>query len=49
MKSLDIEHPSGATTVIATFEKHQVNRTEVLRTARKIMDGVVFISTTRTL
>ena len=49
VKSLDIEHPSGATTVIATFEKHQVNRTEVLRTARKIMDGVVFISTTRTL
>ena len=41
-KSLDIEHPSGATTVIATLENHQVTRTEVLRTARKIMDGMVF-------
>jgi len=41
-KSLDIEHPSGATTVIATLEHDQVIRTEVLRTARKIMDGIVF-------
>ena len=41
-KSLDIEHPSGATTVIATLEHDQVIRTEVLRTARKIMDGMVF-------
>ncbi|NCX91535.1 MAG: 4-oxalomesaconate tautomerase, partial [Rhodobacteraceae bacterium] len=48
-KSLDIEHPSGATTVIATLEHDQVIRTEVLRTARKIMDGVVFTSTIRTL
>lgn len=49
VKSLDIEHPSGATTVIATLEHDQVNRAEVLRTARKIMDGVVFTSTIRTL
>jgi 4-oxalomesaconate tautomerase len=41
-KSLDIEHPSGATTVIATLDQHQVTRAEVLRTARKIMDGMVF-------
>lgn len=41
-KSLDIEHPSGATTVIATLDHHQVTRAEVLRTARKIMDGIVF-------
>ena len=41
-KSLDIEHPSGATTVIATLDHHQVTRAEVLRTARKIMDGLVF-------
>ena len=41
-KSLVIEHPSGATTVIATFDHHQVTRTEVLRTARKILDGMVF-------
>ena len=42
IKSLDIEHPSGATTVIATLDHHQVTRAEVLRTARKIMDGMVF-------
>ena len=41
-KSLDIEHPSGATTVIATLDHQQVIRAEVLRTARKIMDGMVF-------
>ena len=41
-KSLDIEHPSGATTVIATLNNHQVTRAEVLRTARKIMDGLAF-------
>jgi len=41
-KLLDIEHPSGATTVIATLDHHQVTRAEVLRTARKIMDGMVF-------
>jgi 4-oxalomesaconate tautomerase len=42
VKSLDIEHPSGATTVIATLKHDQVIRAEVLRTARKIMDGLVF-------
>ena len=42
VKSLDIEHPSGATTVIVTLEHDQVIRAEVLRTARKIMDGLVF-------
>jgi 4-oxalomesaconate tautomerase len=41
-KSLDIEHPSGATTVIATLNNQQVTRAEVLRTARKIMAGMVF-------
>ena len=41
-KSLDIEHPSGATTVIATLENHQVTRAEVMRTARKILDGKAF-------
>ena len=34
--------PQRATTVIATFDHHQVTRTEVLRSARKIMDGMVF-------
>ena len=42
VKSLDIEHPSGSTTVIATLEHDKVIRAEVLRTARKIMDGMVF-------
>ena len=42
VKSLDIEHPSGAATVIATLDHDQVIRAEVLRTARKIMDGMVF-------
>lgn len=42
VRSLDIEHPSGATTVIATLEHEQVIRAEILRTARKIMDGLVF-------
>ena len=42
VKSLDIEHPSGATTVIATLEHDQMIYAEVLRTARKIMDGLVF-------
>ena len=41
-KSLDIEHPSGVTTVIATLNNHQVTRAEVLRTARKILDGKAF-------
>ncbi len=40
---LAIEHPSGAFTVIAERLKDgSVGRTEVLRTARKLMDGIVF-------
>lgn len=37
-----IEHPTGELTVIAQFDGLDVSRTEVLRTARKILDGVVF-------
>jgi 4-oxalomesaconate tautomerase len=42
-KALSIEHPSGEMTVIAHLAADgTVARTEVLRTARKLMDGRVF-------
>jgi len=41
-KALSIEHPTGEMTVIGRFENDVMIRAEVLRTARKIMDGVVF-------
>ena len=41
-KMLDIEHPTGALSVLAQCEGRDVTRTEVLRTARKLMDGQVF-------
>lgn len=37
-----IEHPTGELTVLATMEGETLSRAEVLRTARKLMDGVVF-------
>jgi 4-oxalomesaconate tautomerase len=43
VKSLSIEHPTGEMTVIChQDDAGSVVRTEVLRTARKLMDGVVF-------
>ena len=41
-KSLAVEHPTGEMTVIATVEGGTVTRTAILRTARKLMDGMVF-------
>jgi 4-oxalomesaconate tautomerase len=41
-KSLSVEHPTGEMTVIATVEEGEVTRAAILRTARKLMDGVVF-------
>lgn len=41
-KALSIEHPTGEFTVIATVEGGTVTGTAVLRTARPLMDGVVF-------
>ena len=41
-KSLSVEHPTGEMTVIATVEDGEVTRAAILRTARKLMDGVVF-------
>lgn len=40
---LSVEHPTGEMTVVGHIDDAgQVARTEVLRTARKIMDGMVF-------
>lgn len=41
-KPLGIEHPTGEMTVIGTIANGDVTDTEVLRTARKLMDGRVF-------
>ena len=41
-KAMSIEHPTGEMTVIARLEDGEVTRTEVLRTARKIFDGIVY-------
>lgn len=40
---VDVEHPSGALTVELEWNGNNVVRTALIRTARKIMDGVVFI------
>ncbi|RMF07641.1 MAG: 4-oxalomesaconate tautomerase [Alphaproteobacteria bacterium] len=39
---VDVEHPSGALTVELEWENGTVIRTALIRTARKLMDGVVF-------
>lgn len=42
-RSLAIEHPTGEMTVVATLDEDgQVASAAILRTARKLMDGVVF-------
>ncbi|MEX0853978.1 MAG: 4-oxalomesaconate tautomerase, partial [Bauldia sp.] len=42
-KALSIEHPSGETTVIAAVDATgAVTSAAILRTARKLFDGVVF-------
>lgn len=41
-KPLGIEHPTGEMTVIGTIEDDEMTNTEVLRTARKILEGVAF-------
>lgn len=40
---VDVEHPTGALTVELEWEGDTVIRTALLRTARKIMDGNVFL------
>jgi 4-oxalomesaconate tautomerase len=39
---LSIEHPTGEMTIIGYLEGGEITRTDVLRTARKLMDGQVF-------
>ena len=41
-KSLAIEHPTGEMTVVARVTNGEVASAGVLRTARKLFDGVVF-------
>jgi 4-oxalomesaconate tautomerase len=41
-KTLSIEHPSGEMSVVARMDGDQVKSVAVLRTARKLFDGVVF-------
>lgn len=41
-KAISIEHPSGEMTVVGHLKNGQVVRAEILRTARKLMDGTVF-------
>jgi len=44
-RSLMIEHPTGEMTVVATLNKSEVvTSAAILRTTRKLMDGVVFAS-----
>lgn len=42
-KTMPVEHPTGEFTVIATLDAQgQVDKTAVLRTARKLFDGVIY-------
>jgi len=41
-KPVSIEHPTGEMTVLGHIDGDTVTRTEVLRTARKLMDGTAF-------
>lgn len=41
-KAMPIEHPIGETTIVADVENGSVTSAAVLRTARKLMDGLIF-------
>ena len=41
-KAIQVEHPTGALTVIAEMDGDVVGKAGILRTARKLVDGVVF-------
>lgn len=44
VRSLSIEHPTGEMTVVATLDENgTVSEAAILRTARKLMDGEVFV------
>lgn len=40
--TIAVEHPTGELSVVATVINHEVRSAAVLRTARKLMDGVVY-------
>lgn len=40
--TIAVEHPTGELSVVATVVDHEVRSAAVLRTARKLMDGLVF-------
>lgn len=42
VKTMPIEHPIGETTIVATMKDGAVESAAILRTANKLMDGVVF-------
>ena len=43
-RSLSIEHPTGEMTIVATLDENgTVSEAAILRTARKLMDGEVFV------
>ncbi|PCJ08049.1 MAG: 4-oxalomesaconate tautomerase [Rhodobacteraceae bacterium] len=42
LKTIAVEHPAGAMVVDVLVEDSRILRAEVLRTARKLLDGVVF-------
>ncbi|MEM1075454.1 MAG: 4-oxalomesaconate tautomerase [Pseudomonadota bacterium] len=44
VKMLSIEHPTGEMTVVGHLENGTVTKAEVIRTARKLMDGRIFSS-----
>ncbi|MDE4133506.1 4-oxalomesaconate tautomerase [Phaeobacter sp. QD34_3] len=48
-KSLSIEHPTGQMAVIGHIKDGTVARAEIIRTARKLMDGTVFPGPTRAM
>ena len=41
-KTLSIEHPTGEMSIIVKMDGYQVKSVAVLRTARKLFDGLVF-------
>lgn len=45
---ISVEHPSGEFTVLPTLRDGQIEKAAVLRSARKLMDGVVFPRPSRT-
>ena len=41
-KICSVEHPSGQTQIVVSFKDKEISSTAILRTARKLLDGIVF-------